>query len=299
MTTLISQTQDDNKRIFKISYDTDETSDHTIDALTLGNAISNMANVIKDADAYINAKDADLKVEVKANSEGSFVVEFITYLSATGINPLSALGLIPVAAGVATVFGAIKAVKSRKVKLIEKGDGGISTVHLDDDSKMELPHHIADLIVNKVFRDSLDKVISAPLDGATNPKFIIKDEQDNEVLKFINDETQYFKSLSSNVVDQVFDTEDQTTVRFTNINFDGHAGWKVELQDSSNSIVPIIMQDNVFINKINENQLQFAKSDLYSVKLRTVKKVLHGSKTTYKRYILQVTRNVTQSQSQE
>ncbi|MBB1272501.1 hypothetical protein [Psychromonas sp. SR45-3] len=296
MTKIISKTQNNGKCVFKISYDTDGTADHTIDAHTLGTSIINMSKLIKEADEHINSKAPDLRVEVKANSEGSFVVEFVTYLQNAGVNPLSVLGLIPVTAGVATVFGAIKQIKSRKVKLIEKTSTGISKVFLDDETSIELPSHIADLVVNKSFRDSIDKVISRPLSESTNAKFIIKDELDNEVLTITQRESIDFNSITSNVVDQIIDTEEQKTIRFTNINFDGNAGWKAELADRTT--VPIIMQDNAFINKISKNNLQFAKADLYSVKLRTVKKIRHGTTPTYKRYVIQVTRNVTQSQPQ-
>ena len=68
-------TEATNAHTFKISYDTDETSNHSIDAEMLGSSITNMARLLKNGDAIINQKEPDLTVEVKANSEGSFVVD--------------------------------------------------------------------------------------------------------------------------------------------------------------------------------------------------------------------------------
>lgn len=296
MTDLTVASRQEEETIFKISYDTEATSEHKIDAITLGNSIISMARVIKGADAYINAKEEDLKVEVKANSEGSFVVEFVAYLNSAQINPLTTLGVVATTAGVATVFGAIQQIKSRKIKLVNKEEDGKSTLHLEDDSSIELPSFIADLVVNKDFRKSVEKVISEPLDGATNAKFIIKDKDDIEILSLTDEECKHFKSIPTNIIDEITETNENTTVRFTRVNFNGPSGWKVDF--SNELAVSVTMKDGAFLNKISQNLQQFSKADLYSVKLKIVKTHRHGKQPTYNRAIIEVIRNVTQSQAQ-
>lgn len=283
---------------FQISYDTDETSDHTIDAQMLGESIVNMAKLVRSADSRVNLKDSELKIDVKAHSEGSFVVEFVTYIQSGLVNPLEVLGLIAGStAASATVIGAIQQVRSRKIKLVEKDDtnNGTSNLQLDDGSKINLPSEVADLLVTKTFRDSVEKVINSPLEGTTNAKFIVKNEDGDETLTLTQEQSVDFKTIPLNVIDEVEEIEEATTVRFTKLNFEGTAGWQVRLADES--LVPIVMKDDAFFNKINKNDQQFVKGDLYSVKLKTVKKHRHGTSPTYKRYILQVVRNITQSTS--
>ena len=93
------------KQVFKISYDTDETIDHTIDAEHLGQAIISTAKALKNADKIINGESSELELDVQAHSEGSFVVEFVTFINSVGINPLTVLGFVTGNGVAATVLG--------------------------------------------------------------------------------------------------------------------------------------------------------------------------------------------------
>lgn len=169
--------ENNTKYVFQISYDTLETADHTIDAEKLGEAIVSMSKVLKNANKLINGEESELSLEVKAHTEGSFVVEFVSYLSSVGVNPMSILGFMAATGPAVTVIGALKQLRSRKIKVVEQAGDGMSVLKLSDDTDLTLPSQVAELVANKHVRDGFDAIIKAPLEGSTDAKFVIKDDQ--------------------------------------------------------------------------------------------------------------------------
>lgn len=280
------------KHVFQISYDTDETADHTIDAEKLGLAIVSTSKALKNADKMINGETSELDLDVKAHSEGSFIVEFVTYVNSAGINPLSVLGFVADSAIPVTVFGAIHEIASRKIKLVEKIRNGKAKLIFSDKTEMELPEHVADLVASKTFREEIETIIKAPLEGAKNAKFIVKDENDNEIFTVSEDEATSFKTLPVNIVDEVNEFHETKNVRFIKVNFEGPGGWQVRFSNDETSSVS--MKDGAFLERINKNKENFSKGDLFVVKLKITKTHRHGTTPRYKREVVEVIRNRTE-----
>lgn len=281
------------KQTFQISYDTDETADHTIDAEKLGLAIVSTAKALKNADKVLNGEKSEISLDVKAHSEGSFVVEFVTYLSSVGINPLNILGLGgSVIAGAGSVMGALKLLGNRKIKMVQKTKNNTTVLTLSNDETLTLTNEVADLISSKTIRDSIDTIVKAPLEGVKDAKFIVKDENGNEVFTVNEDEVTNYKTLSQNIVDEITEREETKNVQFTNVNFDGATGWKVRFTDGENPAVR--MKDDAFLERINKNKENFSKGDTFVVKLNIIKKHRHGTTPTYTREVIEVLRNRTE-----
>lgn len=280
------------KHIFQISYDTDETKDHTIDARKLGQAIISTSDALKNADKVINGEGSEIELDVKAHSEGSFVVEFVTYLNNAGINPLSVLGLVPVTAGTATVFGALKQLGERKIKMVTPSSGGKAKLTLSDKTELELPQVVADLISSKVIRESIDTIVKAPLDGVENAKFIVKNEEGEEVFTISESEVSSYKKMKQNIVEDVTEIEETKNVNFTHVNFDGISGWKVRYTNGDS--VTVKMKDEGFLERINKDKEKFSKGDTFAVKIKTTKTHRHGTTPHYSREIITVLRNRTE-----
>jgi hypothetical protein len=277
------------KHYFSISYDTKETADNTIDAEKLGNAIVNMAKVLKHANKTVNGESSELQLEVKAQSEGSFVVEFVTYLYSSGINPLSILGFMGVSGGAVSVIGALKQLKSRKIKVVEPKEGGVSDLILDDGSVINLPSSVAEMVASKSVRDNLEAIIKDPLENATDAKFIISDEN-GVIVDAVNDgETEDFKSISRNIVEEITETVDRIEIYFTKVNFEGTSGWQIRMPDDT--LVAVSMKDENFIARVNKDTQKFSKASLFSVQLKTIMTHRHGSSPTYKRELIEVVRD--------
>lgn len=277
------------KYIFQISYDTKETADHTIDAEKLGEAIVSMSRVLKDTNKLINGEDSELSLEVKAHNEGSFVVEFVSYLSSSvGINPMSILGFMGATGTGVTVISALKQLKSRKIKLVEQIEHGMSVLKLNDDTDLILPSQIAELVANKSVRDNFDSIIKSPLEGSTDAKFVIKDYQGENLDTISEEEAKDFKTIAQNIVEEITDEVERKEVYFTKVNFESPTGWQIRLPDDS--LVAVTMKDSAFIERVNKQDEKFSKSALFSVKLKTIKTHRHGTSPSYKRELLEVVR---------
>ncbi|WP_105180775.1 hypothetical protein [Pseudoalteromonas sp. T1lg21] len=277
------------KYVFEISYDTSETKDHTIDAEKLGAAIIGTAKALKNADKTLNGEESDLDLDVKAHSEGSFVVEFVTYLNANGINPLTLLGFAGGATVASkTVLGAIAEIKSRTIKLTEKTASGKTKLYFNDEDSLELDDDIAKLVLNRDIRKDLDTVIKAPLQGTTDAKFKIKDQDGNEVV-FDSEEVQSFKTPSKTIVDEISESEETKDIRFVKINFEGSSGWQVRLPDGD--VLTVKMSDDRFLTRIKGNEQNFVKDDLFSVVIKTTKKHRTGNSPIYNSEITRVVRH--------
>ena len=277
------------KYVFEISYDTSETKDHTIDAEKLGAAIISTSKALKNADKALNGESSDLDLDVKAHSEGSFVVEFVTYLNAAGINPLTLLGFAGGATvASATVLGAISQIKSRTIKLTEKTGSGKTKLHFSDDESLELDDDVAKLVLNRELRKDLDTVIKAPLEGTTDAKFKITDQDGNELV-YGSDDVKNFKTPAKTVVDEVTESEETKDIRFVKINFEGSSGWQVRLPDGD--VLTVKMSDDRFLTRIKGNEQNFVKDDLFSVVIKTTKKHRTGNSPIYNSEITKVVRH--------
>ncbi|WP_434927984.1 hypothetical protein [Shewanella sp. HL-SH2] len=277
-----------SKYAFQISYDTLETANHTIDAEKLGEAIVSMSKVLKNANKLINGEESELSLEVKAHTEGSFVVEFVSYLSSVGVNPMSILGFMGTTGAGVTVISALKQLKSRKIRIVEQSSDGMSVLKLSDDTDLTLPSQVAELVANKHVRDSLDTIIKAPLEGSTAAKFVIKDDQGAEVNIITDEEAKDFKTIAQNVVEEVTEVTERKEVYFTKVNFESSTGWQVRLPDDS--LVAVAMKDEAFKERVNKRDEKFSKTALFSVRLKTIKTHRYGTSPTYKRELLEVVR---------
>lgn len=282
------------KYVFEISYDTSETKDHTIDAEKLGAAIISTSKALKNADKSLNGEESELELDVKAHSEGSFVVEFVTYLNATGINPLTLLGFAGGATASVTVLGAIAEIKSRTIKLTEKTKSGKTKLYFNDDESLELDDNVAKLVLNRELRKDLDTVIKAPLEGTTDAKFKITDEDGNELI-YESDDVQNFKTPTKTVVDEVTETEEAKDIRFVKINFEGSSGWQVRLPDGD--VVTAKMSDEGFLARIKGNEQNFVKDDLFSAIIKTTKKHRTGNSPIYSKEIKRILRHRTRPEA--
>lgn len=276
------------KQIFKISYDTSKTKDHTIDAELLGNAILNTSNVLKHADKVLNGEDSSLGLDVKANSEGSFVIEFVTWLNSGGINPLSVLGFASGAVGFKTVMQVLNDIRSRPVRARIDMGNGVSKLILADGEEIEADSRVAALVIDRALRKDLEKVVKDPLEGTQQARLIFKDELDNEVTSYDDGDFENFTAPSRAVIEEVKEVVEDKEVRFVKVNFYGASGWSAELPDGEK--IAVKMKDGRFLSRIEENK-KLSKGDLFVVSLKTTTKFKSGTAPSVQREILEVKRH--------
>lgn len=279
----------DNKFVFKLSYDSNSTADHTIDASILGTSLINMADLIKESTKVLNGEEAEARVEVQAHEPGSFIVEFVAWLDAGGIDVLRALGLITTtsAASVGTVFAALKALRNRKQ--IEKQIlNDIAEITFEDGEKVQIPVTVDKLVSNFSIRKHISEVVKKASDFEERATVRLLDDDDQVIEEVEPDEVEYFKAPSRKLMAEEITTEETKNVVFTVVALESKTGWKIRLPDGDE--VSARMNDEAFMERINKRERQFIKGDMFEIKLKTVERIVDGKVSTT-RYIEKVIRH--------
>ncbi len=269
-----------NKSIFAISYDMDETKEHSIDAEVLGHSLVNISKLVNDSNRLINGEESRIELQVKAHKPGSFTVELIAWYNTGGKELLDMLGFSAKATAIAavplaTVFGTLAHLKDKKIKLTKTSDKkGSSIIETEDGQQIEVDENIASLVTNPEVRKSLSEIVSKPIAGKEKASFKIKDENGIVVTEVKHEDAKAFTPISpKTVTTTVTKTDLQNQITFANVNFDSiSSGWKVYLP-TMDKPQTIKMKDQAFINRINGGYAEFAKDKKYLVSIE--KEVTH------------------------
>ncbi|HIF9519420.1 TPA: hypothetical protein ACX6SR_003902 [Photobacterium damselae] len=267
---MASGSNEPSKQVFKLSYDMEETANHTIDAETLGHSILSMSSAIKSANKLINGEQSDLQVQVRAHQEGSFMVEFVTWLNSGGADVLQVLG-ISSAVGVGcanTVFGAMEALKGRKIVGSLRRDGKVILKTKDGDEH-ELEPNVAKILLDKDVRKDIETVFTTPIENKDDAKLIIKNENGDELRVVASEDAAAFKKLPQKTLEQVEEDTKQMTIHFSQVNFEAATGWKFKLPNGE--IESVRMNHEAFINRINQGYEEFSKTKPCLVMMKTIK----------------------------
>ncbi|ENP8372329.1 hypothetical protein ACPP0W_001472 [Vibrio alginolyticus] len=286
------KTPNSKKQVFKISYDMPETAEHTIDAELLGTAILSMARALRHSDKILNGESSNIQVDVRAQEEGSFVIEFVTWLNEGGANVLSTLGLAGLGAtGITgTVFGVLNEIKDKKIVARVRKPGKKVELELADGSIVECSSDVANIVTDLHVRKELDQIVKSPIAGKDQAKFIVKDELDVPITEIDSDEARYYKSLSAKTLEEVEEETKQMTIHFSQVNFDGAAGWKAKL--ANGNVVTVRMRDEAFRDRVNNGYEEFSKTKPCIVKLTTVERTKANGSSSVSYYIDEVIRQI-------
>jgi hypothetical protein len=279
----------ESKHVFKLSYDSTSTDDHTIDAEVLGKSLLNMSGLIKESTKVLNGEESLARVEVQAHEPGSFVVEFVAWLHDGGADVLGSLGIFSTAASVAAgnVFAALKALRNRKQVEKHIRDGNVDILFEDGES-LTIPENVDKLISNHSVRTKIEEVVKKASDfedGAT-VKFL--NENDELMEEIEPQEVEFFKAPPRKLLAEEITTTEATNVVFTVVALESKNGWKIRL--ASGDEVSAVMNDKGFIERINNREREFIKGDMFEIELKTVERTLDGKVTT-KRSIERVIRH--------
>lgn len=264
---------------FSISYDAedDELSLHKMDAFYLGQAIQQVASMVKQAGRILNNEEPDVKVTTPA-AEGSFIVEFAVYASAHSKEILTALGLL--GSGALAIAHHLRDKKVINVSTSDDNDDAVITVEYKGKTEeITCKKEEALLATDAVIRKSYNEIITQPLSEKDNPVFkVIVDGK--ETLMLDGKESVGFSPLPKKSMTFENTTNIDAVISLTQVNFTTVSGWKMVYQNEEHSVR---MEDKVFMEKVFNNQQSFEKGDLFNVKLRikTIEKPSAKRVTTY------------------
>lgn len=284
------------KQKFTISYDMPETEDHTIDAVTLGKSLISMAELIKESDKILNGEHSEVKIDVKANKEGSFAVEYVAWLQEGGIDVLKTIGITAASTTAvgATLFGIIKHLRSRKIQtsLIHQAGNGYTKalLTLEDGAQVECDPRVKELLSSHSVRSKLATVIEQPAKNAEGAKIKVFAGDDNEETVVIEQsDVPSFKAPTKRLFQEIEVTNRAANVVFIQINNSSRNGWRALIRDDEFAVK---MDDEGFMERMNAKQDFPVKDEMFEVDLETTRKIYDG-KTSYSYRITEVKRHRT------
>lgn len=268
---------------FSIFYDADddELAVHQMDAFALGQAIQQVAVMVKQADQLLNngEQTVDLRVTVPAE-EGSFAVEFALFAIANAHLILPALGFSAAGGGALAIANRLK--NNRVVNVHTSDADDNATITYEENGQLvsvDCPKEEALLATDAVIRKAYNEIITQPLANKDAPRFRVEVDG-QEVLRIEDQDTQRFVPLPrQSLTYEHVETQD-AIVALTQVNFTSVTGWKMRYLDEERAVR---MEDETFMEAVLTNQRSFVKGDLFNVRLRvtTVERANASVRTSY------------------
>ncbi|WP_110946473.1 hypothetical protein [Pseudomonas bohemica] len=187
-----------------------------------------------------------------------------------------------------TVIELIQQIKNRKItSVVIEGDSEEATI-ITDQGSFKANKNVAKLVSDSKIRESLFKVIQAPLMDKKDAVFKVIDANNQETQVITEEEIKEFSRLPKGSLEEIKSETETHTVTFSQVNFGSRKGWKVIMPDGAEHSVLLV--DTAFLEKVSKNQQAFQKDDRYQVKIETTT-TYRPSRNTIDRAIVEVLRN--------
>lgn len=259
--------------VFQLIYDGKALDNHEISPKDLSIALVAINDILENADRILNKGNTKTEIKVKASFEtGSFKINFTSYQSL--INKAielfnsdvanASLNAIEILACIAGFIKLLKFLKGKKVtKIIENADR--TFVVYQNNNQLTVEKNIIELYKDYKLRQDFEKLLE-PLnkDGIEDLAVIIKNEKE-PLFTITKNEKEYFvcPKPEEELLDepQVF----ETNINIVNLSFKEGNKWFVN--DGGENFY-VIVEDNDFLENINNSSISFAKGDILKVKIR-------------------------------
>ena len=266
---------------FKLKFETPEKDGqptHQIDAETLGHSLTELSGLLRNSIKTLKGESATAELDVKANSEGSFVVEFVAFLSAGGIEVLKTLGITTSAAATAggTIFSLLKQIGNRKVvKKITNDDETVSLI-LDDDEKVDCTEEVVRLMESYSVRKSIENVVSKPVNSGKATGISFLDDNEKITTTLNKEELESFRAPAKKTFTEEKESIERVDVIFEVVDFTKASGWKIKIDEQ---LTPVKINDKAFLERVGASKKKFKKGQKFNVDLKTTQKIVENKTT--------------------
>lgn len=275
-----------SKQNFTIGFDGVALQNHQIDAVDLAIALTGLSELLDIANQALNHKDAKLKLQVKSTSNGSFNIFLELSQTLSGLfhgksvkDILHIIGLIKVeleetgsiGGGIVTLISLYRWLQGKKIVKQEEKENSI--VLYTEIENVRVLKEVATLYQITEIRKSIAVMLS-PLNKDGIEEFYTKQNTDTEKHERITkSEIDAFAYTEPSTREVLFDeSESIITCKIIGIMFEENLKWR--LADGNNKFFANV-EDKVFLEKIENREISFAKGDLlkadFEVKTFTTK----------------------------
>jgi len=282
---------------FHIVYDGPALDSNEMDVKDLAPALLAISEALEETNRVFNQGRAELAVNIKASFKtGCFGVDLHVVQDilqnilnlvntdnlAAGADLLAYLGFggTVVTGTTKGLIHVLKWLRGRVIKKIEIKDD-VAKIHTKDDF-FEVEKAIVELLKNHKIRKALEKAIFEPLEKSGIDSFAVtgglqEAKEDHFVIISAN-EKEYF--LSPEPEDELIEDKTYTTdLQAVSVVFQEDNKWR--FTDGTVTFFAEI-RDKKFIEKVQNNDISFAKNDILKVEVHALKKLTSkGMKTEY------------------
>lgn len=277
-----------SKASFTIAYDGPALRDGAMDVRDLAPALLAVGQLFDAANSVLNGDNARVNVQVTATGQGSFEIVFDLLQTLpqqlvgifSGDTVTAAINLkelvISSAAGVGGLVWLIKHLQGRKIERSEQLSGSTIRLTIEGES-IEVPIPLLRLYQDIAVRSALQRVIDEPLKRDGIDVFEIR-ENKHPIITVVQSEAIYF--AKPELADEVLIRETRRSA-FSIISLAFKEDNKWRLFDGNTQISALI-EDQFFLQRVDANQIAFAKGDILLCDVRvTQKRTSEGLRTEY------------------
>lgn len=261
---------------FKLIFDGEALSNNEIYPKDLSTALLAIDDLLKEANFILNKGKISLEVKVKGSFETgcfkinlvlSFIDRIKDLLTCTNIESiLNAKAIIELICGSAgCLIALIKFLKGGKVEKIFENEDGTLTVSKQS-SNLKIERKVYDLYKSYKIRKSFENLVKPLIEqeGISDVAFQYENS-DESFCMITKEEAVYFKCPEPE--EEKIDKEAifETNINIVNLSFKEGNKWFVN--DGQSSFYATV-EDNTFLQAINNNEISFTKGDILRVRLR-------------------------------
>lgn len=267
---------------FDISYDGPALADGRMNVRDLAQAMMAVGSLFESSNELLNGDRAAVNINVRATSRGSFHILF-EVVQNSGVNSITdiistANQIVTLIIGGGTIaiglFALIKWLRGRSPK-IEQINEGMFRLTLENGETYDIPLELLRMYQDATVRSALAGIVR-PVKEEGIDMLEIR-EQDEAIIDVSKSDVEYFDApqLQELILDET------RTQAFSIISLAFREGNKWRLTDGQ-ATFSVSMTDRDFQNRVDNNELAFAKGDVLVCDMRTVQwQTTQGLKTEY------------------
>lgn len=241
-----------------ITYSGDGIINGEIDLESFATSILNFGKALSVIRSHLCIENIDIKIIV--TKEGSFEVDlaliqsgwesFKSLFSSPETNAIATV--ITIFGGVISLYSHLKGEKSKKIE--QKGDN-IFITNINNDT-LVFNQTIVNIYEDTKFREGIESFVKSPLDTESIDKITIK--HNDELLEIDKSEKEFYKK-NLLTKDEYTQTRVYTqTFTIVTLAFEKNNKWKLA---DARGVISASIKDEVFLNRIESGEIQFAKGD--------------------------------------
>ncbi len=273
-----------SRAVFTVSYDGDALKTHQMDVRDLGPALLSLGQLFDEANRVLNGDKVSIKVHVQAHQSGSFEIIFEAIQSVssqlsgflTGDFVTSALNLKElILGGSVGLFWLINKLKGETPTKISDLGNGLLRIEFEKEV-IDIPLKLLRLYQDLAVRNATEKVLK-PLENDGIDTFSAKDGK-KEVVRIEKKSLPYFK-VPETQDERLNEVEHDAAYSIISLAFKEDNKWRLY---DGNSTISVVIKDETFLKKVDDNLISFAKGDILLCHVRSSQwRTNTGLKTEY------------------